>query len=645
MGGVVEKINAQQIRVRSGSYALKSGTIGESQYQFFLSGKDTILQGPFLFRSTSLDAEGDNLFLSLQYQGNFKSGFKDGAWIYSFKVLQPLKDFFEDDNKITFMSRGTERLVKAEFADGKASGCWEWSEQDIDQSSTTGASSRMQASFEQGVLNGEIVGEIHHHHIVGKADNGALADGKWIIKFPEKDNRSWVEVRIFRHGQLIEHFLSSGADTIHYRYGGLEIRDEWVEVPLHIYLKVLSKALLTDDSDALVGNMKLNAEDYFQQSNLLLAQAFSGFLSHRDERIWGQISGAEEPSMLKFKVPKLPAPSGREQANSIHLKKLIADTQEDLSELLNDSEIEINRYINPKVTLYSEALRAHEKVLNSYSQLIVSLSDPSFEFIRKSEFYSFMLASIQYPERLKFEVEGIKYEEPFAFPRLASTDYDELHHLKAFVVEIENAVKGLEDSLDNALEVKQKEKRLQEKEQALIKQREEVLALFSNASDREDYNAYHRSIESAVFDELQRSFKAYAALDNFKKMERIDELQQCFEAFSQLYEIQAAIPSKLDRVREAYTRVVFNPYTMTDMEERAKERVYAAFENYVLPYYFSDIQSSIACERLTAKLGNFESMYRTMISIREQDTRELEKELRRQSSAERIIQLLNIEWK
>jgi hypothetical protein len=640
LGGFTQRIQAQSPKLKEVPYLLKSGIAGETRYQFAVSGKDTIFQGPFSFRSTSLDAEGDNLFLSLQYQGNFKNGLNDGAWSYSFKELRPLRDFFEDDNKITFKSRGTERLVKAEFALGKASGCWEWLEQDIDLSSATGTSSRMLASFSQGVLLGDIEGDINGHHLSGKAVDGGFADGTWVINYPEKNNIIMQEVRQFQRGELVAHYLTSGKYMLHYRYGGLEVQDEWVEVPLDVYLMVLSRAVL----NSAYGEFSELASQTFQQSNRLWNDALDGFLNHRGERIWEQIPGAEEPSMPKFKLPKIPAPSTRELSNSADIKKMIAEIQKDLDDLLNDSEIEINRYINSKVALYVEALKEHQKVLKRYERLLKDLSDPSFELIRKSDFFPPAISVIQYPNRVAFEVEGLKYEESFPFPQLKSIEYEELVHLKAYVKEIQAAVKDLEVAIDNALEVKQKEKRLQEKEQVLIKQRDEVMALFSNAAEREDYNIYHRSIESAVGAEVKKAFKAYAALDNFEKLERIDDLQQCMEDFIRLYEIQSAIPAQLDRIKEVYTRIVFNPYTMIDMEERVKERVYNAFQNYLLPYYLFDIQSSLTCELLGPKLKNFESMYRVMISIREQDTRELEKELRRVSSGERIIQLLQIEW-
>jgi hypothetical protein len=79
------------------------------------------------------------------------------------------------------------------------------------------------------------------------------------------------------------------------------------------------------------------------------------------------------------------------------------------------------------------------------------------------------------------------------------------------------------------------------------------------------------------------------------------------------------------------------------MDERVKERVYRAYENILLPKLLQQIQNFDNCANFDKYNQNFKNLYRSMILIRDRDTKEAERLLRRETNPTEIAKILNIE--
>src|SRR5690606_39163659 len=105
-----------------------------------------------------------------------------------------------------------------------------------------------------------------------------------------------------------------------------------------------------------------------------------------------------------------------------------------------------------------------------------------------------------------------------------------------------------------------------EKEKTLLILKDSIISKYANKINDERFNDYHQKIASKIDIQIQNTFEDYALLELKEKSDTIDELLKCFESILKLYESQAEIPLKLKRINEAYTRIVWNPFTMSDME-------------------------------------------------------------------------------
>jgi hypothetical protein len=83
---------------------------------------------------------------------------------------------------------------------------------------------------------------------------------------------------------------------------------------------------------------------------------------------------------------------------------------------------------------------------------------------------------------------------------------------------------------------------------------------------------------------------------------------------------------------------------MVDMDERVKERVYTAFENYLLPYLLKQIKENISCSKIQKNGENIQTLYDRMLAIRDEDTRDQERALRREKDVDVILQILNVKF-
>jgi hypothetical protein len=324
------------------------------------------------------------------------------------------------------------------------------------------------------------------------------------------------------------------------------------------------------------------------------------------------------------------------------LDRLTRQAAELFDYFFNESGIEIDRLVNKDLMVYYQVLSIYREYVDGISELVNQFSRPAFAYIHRDELLVSFLKKWSYPKHIRFEFKGEYQQVDYPFPSINMTDKPVTESIIRHLHDMLDDIERIENEVDRMLESKLRQARLLDREKHLIKKRDSLVSLYSNAFEDEAYNAYHRQVAARVLDYSTTAFEGYANLGLQEKIDTIDHFISCYESFIQLYHMQTTIPAKLKRLDEAYTRTVWNPYTMTDMQERMKERVYQAFETHVLPYYFKDMESSINCRDIAGKLSDFEIIYRKMMELREQDTKDVERSLRGLNSPTRILQVLNI---
>jgi len=647
----VTTVYAQEKQTYKGKYTLRNGISGNAVFQYTTSGSDTIQNGTFEFEAATIDSSRGNFFNSIQYKGAYDFGLKSGKWNYSAKSLMPFNKFIERDYELIYQSTGKEFIANGNFIDGLASGNWEIIEQNILNSSPSDTLFYIKANFHKGTLRGKFEGISNKTVFTGSINDAGYVDGTWRITHQTSELGRVEESRHFKNGVLINHVIDFDLGSIAIKYVGLdqEINDDevWERVNFNSrYFDIIKSAgvgaAYTGLSEAVIDTKgDFNVNQITDATNKLMEEVLSSFNKSGETQYWTLIRGSELIKPVYARLRKFPL-SQDEKQNLEEASRLLSESKDIFKAIFENPTVELDRHANKRLMFYYEFLKIYQARTSRLADLVSQFSNPAFEYINREEIFDYLFSGMQYPESVKYEFKDTTFTEIVEFPKILIDQRGNanlaMRHLKSILTEITK----IESAIDIILESRIKEAKLIEKEKALVVKRDSVTSLFNSDIGEEEANPYLLMISNKVQSVTLLAFKDYASLDLEQKVESIDELMQCFDAFIRLHNSHADIPRKLTRLNELYTRTVWNPYTMTDMNERVKERVYNAFESHLLPYYFNDIQASINCSEIGTKYNNFEMIYKRMVELRERDTKDIERELRAISSPERILRILSI---
>jgi hypothetical protein len=76
------------------------------------------------------------------------------------------------------------------------------------------------------------------------------------------------------------------------------------------------------------------------------------------------------------------------------------------------------------------------------------------------------------------------------------------------------------------------------------------------------------------------------------------------------------------------------------MQETVKERVYNAYYNQVLPFVLSELNRQLSCNEIEKGRATISKLFNRMKELREQDTKDLERAIRRANEPSQLFNLL-----
>ncbi len=648
--GYLNLLGQGRVQKYEGPYTLGDEYSGTAVYQYTVSRSDTIKQGAFVFESVTSGISNEDLFHSLHYKGNYEQGLKSGNWIYSAKKIRPHGSLKESNYQIIQQSVGKEFLVNGNFKDGRANGRWTLLEQSIENSIPSDTSILVSANFKDGILQGKVQGYYNDIEFSGSVDSEGFIDGQWHFNHSLPEDNSIDELRIYVNGIQVNHYMIVQGDTISIEYLGIEADYDslgiWESLVLNgKYFEIIKNAnvgLASYFSQSSELTLSLDTNQHIvSNSNALLEDVLSSFAGRDNILFWQLTSGSVPLAKVNAKLLKKPF-SEVELANLAKARTINNELSKTLKDVFEDPSIELDRYANKDLMFYYAVLKIYESRIASISDILNRFSNQTYEYMNRDKIYAHLMKNSSYPEFVSFEFKDEQFEEQHEFASIHDTEYNAAEVIIDQLNNIQNKVSEILSVIDKILESKLTEFKLIEKERQLVKKKDSVIYLYSNAGNEESFNEYHRIISDRVQSYTLGIFRDYPALEMQEKVDTVDAILNCLDSFLKLYVAQTEIPSKLQRLNESYTRTVWNPYTMTDMQERMKERVYNAFITYLFPFYLDDIERSINCDDLENKHRNFELIYRKMMELREQDTRDIERALRGVNSAAKVLEIYNI---
>lgn len=626
----------------SGSYSINNNLTGKANIEFYLNGKDTIYNGIFNF--SAVQKVNENTYKSTSIIGKYKNNKKHDSWQFSHKSITPKIILFVDDYKLSQKVDGNETIIEANFNNGNADGKWTITKHKITNSTPTDTSFYAKTYFLNGMNTNDLSITTPALKINGKINNKGFLDGVWQINQLTENNSEIIEQRIYDNGVLKQHFFLFGNEKITL-YNQEATTKNFKEVTIDVHF--LNINLLTNlthyTAEKVADASKENITEHIKNANSLIEKAYNAFVNNSELSIWDAIKGSENFSLPKIQLHYFELTKEEKQYLK-NIAQLISSNQQLLTNFFDDSQIEISRHAHEELTIYYEVFSLY----NYHNQKLLILKqladNNSFEYLNRKEVLPLIYPNIVFPDSISYEFNDVKKTVSHQFPKNLLPKDATLKLIYQHLKNSNDDIKAITQKTEKITLKYKKIAALKDKEEEMVKKRDKIIFLFENKNDSAAFNSYHKNVTEKVIAQTHKQFKDYSAMVVDAKATKIDSLITCFNNIIELYTSLATLPKKISRLDELYTKITWNPFTYTDMEERVKEKVYKAYENHLLPFVIQKINSSINCDQVIHATYHFNVLYEKMIAIRDVDTKELEKQLKRTKKIEDVIDLFEIKF-
>ena len=138
------------------------------------------------------------------------------------------------------------------------------------------------------------------------------------------------------------------------------------------------------------------------------------------------------------------------------------------------------------------------------------------------------------------------------------------------------------------------------------------------------------------------SLTTYADMKNpNEKLTYGKSIKICLMELTDLAQSLKNIPQQQETIKKEYTNAVWNPFMANVMAEQVKKRITESYEEVLIPYFLK-ATSSLECGNVKALNEQIIQTHKTILGLRNKDTRKLERKLRREKRPMEVLQLLQV---
>lgn len=614
-------------------FTLKGDTVsGKASYEFTISKKDTVINGSFSFIKVLEKSSLKNGVNAVSFEGTFEKGQKNDAWTFSNKQLFPGETFVIDDYSVKFPANGEEFLIHGNFDRSRANKEWKVIRHRLTFGAPSDTTHMSRAAFSGGHISGAFRAQINGVDINGSFNSKGELDGRWTVIHKEEE---WKDERVYNNGFLMHHTVTKDDEEYAIKHIGLRDHDTATDQSALSYVAynrdifAFSQMLDSTLSDSLQKRIR---KDAFKASELC-AQSLQSFTHLDSFDVWGSLPGKNSIQTGVITVNNYPL-SEQERENIDLINQKNDTLRSEIKRFFRQPQIELGKHGSEEFAFYHAVLGEYKKRLSLLDSINKNLQKEALTHFHRDSILRFIVPSVDFPPNVVFEFNESQTKKDHAFPKGIAPykcNIDSIHRFfKSALDDVRNSVQKTDDMIRRL----EKQTALSEYEETLVDKRDSAVALFQEKKDSKRYNDFHAQFEPAVTSLLENRFKEYARLELEEREDSIDYYLRCFDEVIELYDALADLPRKLNRVDDLYIKTTWNPHTMTDMDERVKERLYNAYENDVFPELIERAINGLSCASIREDIKRIDTLYRRMVAMREEDTRDREKAMRRASDYE-----------
>jgi len=602
---------------------------GTADYQYFISKTDTIKDGTFKMGRSSLEALLQKEDASFLFKGNFKEGDPIGNWEFQFNDFETDATTQVVDLEYRVLINGVQEKGLGILSEGKLDGNWTYEVNQIEGSAVAKSLFKSEFVFSKGVAQQSFQIENTSTVLVGRFLRNGMAQDEWSSYATEniENSESWLfrdgilhNIMFVRDGEKKEVAVFPKADSQQSKTIAIDAR----------YMQLVRATLQLNDSS-------LNLEGGI--SSLLVQNA--RYYKKMDTVI-KPLGAIDFMPKLKVKVPVYPLDTVQIESidritKDFELAKAISKS------LLNNSHFNIIKRSDTNALFnYKAVSQLSETYLKPIEALVHYQEQGILENMVVSKLIRNLFPKGSPSKRLQIAVDSTTAMQIFELPNASdfSFDGDDLESMSQIISYAKQSLQRISENMGDTLKFEQDLQNLNSLEENLIAKNDSLIAIIDSVATTLPKN-YVTALQR-IKELAETSLSDYAATTNaVEKLKFGNGLKSCFEQYIALSHAYIALPVNAVEINTLYTDAIWNPFMATVMEEDVKKRITNAYSEILIPYFLSFANKDLACENVDMFTNSIIGTNKKMVELREQDTKKLERKLRREKNPREIMKLLH----
>ncbi|GGG45317.1 hypothetical protein GCM10011414_13600 [Croceivirga lutea] len=616
-------LSAQEKQHFSGPYQIGKYK-GEADFTFTIQENDSILEGSFLMQKSSakaLLADGDDSF---SFVGNFTKGKPTGFWKLQSGSYQSGNGGQVVDYQYQLNLNGVQNLASGTMIAGKPDGEWIITVDSIENSKVKTNLFKSQIEFSEGKPVSNFKLENENYTLIGRVLRNGLAHDEWTLF--ANDAIDPQETWTFENGTLVKVSVLNNSETVSTPLFSTS-ENELVESKLNKPFLAFVSGLIAkkQGSSSAITSVLIKNSTYYKEV----------------ENIFTALGTAEFQPNFKIKVPYYPIDTV-ETRLAASITKTYQKADSLTSSIVTNSHLNIVKRSNSRVQfLYAVVEQLKSTFLQPLAQVVQLEQNELLPYVNRKNLVATYWVN---PPTKTITTTISGSTETFSAPNTDMLDFTggDLQTVANYSEYTLKALQAIYDEL--AQDIKQGEQlaSLAALEEKLLS-RTNVIEQVLKATEGELPETHTKAIQ-ALKDFAEKELSIYAAMpEGGNKLRFGQQLEQCLAQLDQLAEYIADEPASYAEVQQLYTDQVWNPFMYIIMDETVKKRLTGAYESVLRPYFFETITTNLDCSKTENLLSQFKGSIVALKRLRKEDTRKLERKLKREKDPKVVLQLFNLE--
>lgn len=621
-----------------------NGLKGEAIFEFVRGeGNAIIRQGEFKFSRREKDREDRTRINKTMVEGFYDADKKTGLWDYLDEIhLIDLNDV--NNFRLDYTINSQQIKLKANYLEGIPHGKWVFEENIYSEGKLSPKSEADEIHFSEGQIDGffqyKSFVDNRTLFIRGEVSDGGFMNGEWTFVY-KVDGVLISEVRNYEKGFLI----------------GLVKRDLLSDEILEerVFFEVINKL-----------NQINNKENKgYRVSNDKFGILFNDAFLSSDPEFISQTSGNTFISEFLNNVLRYDESYVNEEGNliqfPIHTRRFVYElsrSQQRIIEELpeeydrqirvvrdysNRNSLRINRQRSDSLAFANAYFEFKAEKLKEFDELMDLIKSKRIQFFDVNEMFQRGIPFIREKERIEYTFEDEVKVMEVAYD-LSKFETDFYVGLSDYFRQMGVTIRSVKGYVDESLSQIERDDDLRSIENRVQSQKivlDELYLRFEtlNEDQKQIISSVHTNILVNAFENM---LQEYARLNLFTdKKQKARVMEDLLEEMSNNYTDLIAIPEYKVTLDVLYQEEVFNPFTFSRYDQRAKPRLYEAGEK-LFDHYISSIINEQDYSEIRVLINKVKDLMIRMEELRFADTRRLENRINRRLDVKKIESLLDL---